>query len=133
MTIDENRIQFLMRKLNITREEALDLEGYDQDVNKGRKTQYDLTPEQVRNVQEMVRKTDHKKTGTTTHTRKPDDIKIGIMAALQDYFANEFELDLNDEVLSCKDVVLTNTTRMLHFKIKDREFDLQLIGKRNNK
>ena len=38
MTIDENRIQFLMRKLNITREEALDLEGYDQDVNKGRKT-----------------------------------------------------------------------------------------------
>ena len=29
MTIDENRINFLMRKLNITREEALDLEGYD--------------------------------------------------------------------------------------------------------
>ena len=81
----------------------------------------------------MVRKTDHKKTGTTTHTRKPDDIKIGIMAALQDYFANEFELDLNDEVLTCEDVILTNATRMLHFKVKNREFDLQLIGKRNSK
>ena len=38
--IDEARIAFLMKKLGISREEALDLENYDEDVKKNRKTQY---------------------------------------------------------------------------------------------
>ena len=32
--VDEKRIALLMKNLNITREEALELEGYDDDVNK---------------------------------------------------------------------------------------------------
>ena len=41
MGIDEERIAFLMKKLGITREEAIELEGYDEDVKKNRKTQTD--------------------------------------------------------------------------------------------
>ena len=46
MKIDEKRIAYLMKTLDITREEALELEGYDADVTAGKKTEYDLTAEQ---------------------------------------------------------------------------------------
>lgn len=130
MIIDESRIEFLMKKLNITREEALELEGYDEDVNKGRKTKYDLTPQQVKNVQEMTRKTDHKKYGTTTRERKPDDVKEALMLALADFLENECEMMIKDDIIYCDAVEITNKNRMLHFKVGEREFDLQLIGKR---
>ena len=55
MAVDEARIAFLMKKLGITREEALDLEGYDDDVNKNRKTQYDLTEEQRKAKSEAMK------------------------------------------------------------------------------
>ena len=42
MKIDEKRIAMLMKTLDITREEALELEGYDADVTADKKTQYDL-------------------------------------------------------------------------------------------
>ncbi|MBQ2539777.1 MAG: hypothetical protein II555_06620, partial [Bacteroidales bacterium] len=87
--------------------------------------EYDLSPEQTAFVQDMTRHRDHKKHGPTTHKRKPNDVKIGIMAMLQDYFANEFELDVNDDVLYCSNVELTNPSRMLHFSVGNREFDLQ--------
>ena len=130
MKVDEAHIKNLMKTLNITREEALEVIEYDQAVNHGEKTEYDLSPEQTAFVQDMTRHREHKKHGPTTHKRKPNDVKIGIMAMLQDYFANEFELDVNDEVLYCSNVELTNPSRMLHFSVGDKEFDLQLIEKR---
>ncbi len=130
MKVDEAHIKNLMKTLNLTREEALEVIEYDQAVNHGEKTKYDLSPEQTAFVQDMTRHRDHKKHGPTVHKRKPNDVKIGIMAMLQDYFANEFELDVNDEVLYCSNVELTNPSRMLHFSIGNKEFDLQLIEKR---
>ena len=131
--INEERIAFLMKKLDISREEALELEGYDDDVNHDRKTQYDLTPEQVANVQEMNRKHEHKKYGHKRKERKPNEQKIAIMAVLRDFLANECEIPFNDELLYCDEVVLTNVTRMLHFKCGKKEYDLQLIEKREAK
>ena len=122
--IDEERIKFLMNKLKITREEALELEGYDEDVNKNRKTQYDLTPQQIKVVQEMTRKTEHRKYGPTQKNRKPDDVKIAIMQEIAEFLREDAQGQVYE------DVELTNVSRMLHFKVGDREFDLQLIGKR---
>ena len=91
MGIDEERIAFLMKKLSITREEAIELEGYDEDVKKNRKTQYDLTPEQIKNVQDMTRHCDHKKSGPRTIERKPNELKEAIVACLADFLENECE------------------------------------------
>ena len=106
--MDEQRIQMLMKTLKISREEAIELEQYDDDVNKNKKTAYDLTPEQVRNVQEMNRKVEHRKYGSG-------------------------KLEVNDAVSFCSNVEITNKNRMIHFKVGEKEFDLQLIEKRASK
>lgn len=130
MVVDEARIAFLMKKLGITREEALDLEGYDEDVNKNRKTPYDLTEEQRKNVMEMNRKRDHKKSGPRKVERKPNELKEALVVALADFLENECEFTLNEEITYCDAVEITNKNRMIHFKVGEKEFDLQLIEKR---
>lgn len=124
MEIDEKRIAFLMKQLDITREEALELEGYDDDVNHNRKTKHDLTPEQERVVQEMNRKKDHRKYGHVHRERKPNELKIAIMAELADFLREDAQGQVYE------DVELTNVSRMLHFRVGEKEFDLQLIEKR---
>ena len=133
MGIDEERIAFLMKKLGITREEAIELEGYDEDVKKNRKTQYDLTPEQIKNVQDMTRHCDHKKSGPRTIERKPNELKEAIVACLADFLENECEFTLKDELTYCGNVEITNKNRMIHFAAGGKEFDLQLIEKRTPK
>lgn len=128
--IDEARIAFLMKKLGISREEALDLESYDEDVKKNRKTQYDLTPEQIKNVQDMNRRIDHKKSGPRKVERKPNELKEAIVACLAEFLENECEFTLNEEVQYCGEVEITNKNRMIHFVAGGKEFDLQLIEKR---
>ncbi len=130
MAVDEARIAFLMKKLGITREEAIDLEGYDDDVNKNRKTQYDLTEEQRKVVMEMNRKRDHKKSGPRKVERKPNELKEALVMALADFLENECEFTLNEEITYCDTVEITNKNRMIHFKVGEKEFDLQLIEKR---
>lgn len=128
--IDEARIAFLMKKLGITREEALDLESYDEDVKKNRKTQYDLTPEQIKVVQDMNRRVDHRKSGPRTVERKPNELKEALVACLADFLENECEFSLKEELTYCDAVEITNKNRMIHFRVNEKEFDLQLIEKR---
>ena len=122
-----------MKKLKITREEAIEVIEYDEDVNKGKKTDYDLTPQQVKNVQEMTRKTEHRKYGSVARNRKPDDVKEALMLALADFLENECEMLIKGDLIYCDSVEITNKSRLLHFKVGDREYDLQLIGKRATK
>lgn len=124
MKIDEERIAFLMKKLNISRKEALELEGYDDDVNHNRKTEHDLTPEQIAIVQDMTRHCEHKKYGHVDRKRKQNDLKIAIMAELAEFLREDAQGQVYE------DVELTNISRMLHFRIDNKEFDLQLIEKR---
>ena len=129
----QQQIESLMKKLHITEEEAIEVMEYDDNVNKGKKTAYDLTPEQKKNVQEMARKTEHKKRSSIARQRKPDDVKEAIMLALADFLENECEMMIKDELIYCDSVEITNKTRLLHFKVGEREYDLQLIGKRATK
>ena len=128
--VDEERIAFLMKQLDITREEAIELEQYDDDVNRNKKTEHDLTPDKVRVVQEMTRKVQHKKYGSVKRERKPNEIKEALVAAITNFLKNECEFIINDTFTSCDSVEITNKNRMIHFKVNDKEFDLQLIEKR---
>lgn len=122
--INEARIEMLMKTLRITREEALELEQYDDAVNKNKKTEYDLTPEQVRNVQEMNRKVEHRKYGGGKHERKPNELKEAIVAELAEFLTEDAQGQVYEAV------EITNKNRMIHFKVGEKEFDLQLIEKR---
>ena len=128
--VDEERIAFLMKQLDITREEAIELEQYDDDVNRNKKTEHDLTPDKVRVVQEMTRKVQHKKYGSVKRERKPNEIKEALVAEITNFLKNECEFIINDTFTSCDAVEITNKNRMIHFKVNDKEFDLQLIEKR---
>ena len=117
----EDRITFLMKKLGITREEALELEGYDDDVNKGKKTEYDLSEEQEKVVHDMMRKKEHAKMGKVKRERKPNETKEAIIVEIADFLAK------NDTYES---VFVANKNRTITFSIGEKRFELNLIEKR---
>ena len=130
MIMSEERIAFLMKQLKISRQEAIELERYDHDVDHNRTTKYDLSPEQVKTVQEMNRKKEHKKYGTVYKERKPNEVKEALIIALCDFLDSECEFSINDEIFYCDSVSITNKNRLIHFKVNDKDYDLQLIEKR---
>ena len=81
----------------------------------------------------MTRKTSHKKSTQGVRKRKPDDIKEALMLALADFLKNECELEIKDRILTCDEVEITNKSRLLHFIVGERDFDLQLIANRKQK
>lgn len=121
--VNEERISMLMRTLKISREEALELEAYDDDVNKNKKTQYDLTEEQRENVKALMRRTEHKKSNVY-RARKPNELKEAIVAELAEFLAEDAQGQ------AYEDIQVTNKNRMIHFVVGEKEFDLQLIEKR---
>lgn len=132
--MNEKTILDYMKRNKCSREEAIDLIKYDCDVEDGVNTEYDLTEEQKKVVQDMNRKIDHKKHGTVKRERKPNELKEALVAALADYLENVCELDMPDSgLIYCGEVEITNKNRMIHFSCKDKEFDLQLIEKRAKK
>ncbi len=125
--VDEKRIAMLMKKLDITREEALELEGYDADVNKGKKTQYDLTPEQEKVAKKMTHVTEYAKSASVKRERKPNELKEAIVAELANYLAEEAQGQVYE------DVTITNKSRMIAFSVNGKRFELALVEKREPK
>lgn len=125
--VDEKRIAMLMKKLDITREEALELEGYDADVNKGKKTQYDLTPEQEKVAKKMTHVTEYAKSASVKRERKPNELKEAIVAELANYLAEEAQGQVYENV------TVTNKSRMIAFSVNGKRFELALVEKREPK
>lgn len=125
--LNEKTIEMYMKVNKCTKDEAIDLIKYDIAVEDGEETEYDLTPEQVKVVQEMNRKVDHKKSGSHKVERKPNELKEAIVVELAEF--------LREDALgqAYEDVEITNKNRMIHFKVGEKEFDLQLIEKRVKK
>lgn len=122
--LNEATILDYMNKNKCNRDEAIDLIKYDIAVENGEETEYDLTPEQKQAVMDMNRKVDHKKSGKRAVDRKPNELKIAIMAELAEFLREDAQGQ------AYEDVELTNISRMMHFRVGDKEFDLQLIEKR---
>lgn len=131
--LNEKTIADYMKRNKCDREEAIDLIKYDIAVESDEETEYDLTPEQKKVVQDMNRKIDHKKHGEVKRERKPNELKMGIVASLAEFLENECEFELNGEIVYCGDVEITNSNRMIHFSSNGKQFDLQLIEKREPK
>ena len=122
MKIDEKRIAMLMKTLDISREEALELEGYDADVTAGKKTEFDLSAEQQKVVSEMTRA--DTEVGKRKNNRKPNELKEGIVREIAEFLAE----DALGQVY--ESVEIANPNRTIVFKVGDKRFELNLIEKR---
>lgn len=120
----DQRVTELMEKLGISREEAEDLVRYDDDVEDGKKTKYDLTPEQQANVTAMNRKVEHQKGKGNRSQRKPNEVKESIIKELAEFLREDAQSQLYEEV------TITNANRMITFVVNGKSYDLTLIEKR---
>jgi len=125
MKIDEKRIAMLMKTLDITREEALELEGYDADVTAGKKTEYDLTAEQQAVVSEMTRA--DAEVGKRKSTRKPNELKEAIVREIAEFLTEDALGQMYEAVQ------IANANRTITFAVGDKQFELNLIEKRKPK
>jgi hypothetical protein len=122
--VDEKRVAELMKTLDCSREEALDIILYDEEVEDGKSTEYDLTPEQEANVKEMARKVSHKKMDGVKRERKPNELKEAIVAELAELLSEEAQGQVYENVK------VTNPNRMIAFSVNGKNFELTLVEKR---
>ena len=115
--IDEKRIEFLMKNLDLTREETIQLENDDEN-----NVSVDLTPEQQKVVSEMTRA--DTEVGKRKGTRKPNETKEAIVRELCEFLAEDA---LGQ---AYEDVTITNVNRTITFSIGEKKFELNLIEKR---
>lgn len=122
--MNEKTIAEYMKLNKCDRDEAIDLIKYDIAVESDEETEYDLTEEQTKNVQSMMRKVEHNKKSNTHRERKPNELKEAIVAELAEFLAEDAQGQVYE------DVTITNKNRMISFAIGDKHFDLTLIEKR---
>jgi hypothetical protein len=123
LTMASARVEMLMKKLGCTEDEALDLIAYDKAVDKGQKTQYDLTDEQKKVEKAMKNSDVHAKTEQKVTKTKENPKKEGIIAGLAEFLA-DFGADT---------VEITNKTREITFKIGEDAYKLALTATRKPK
>lgn len=122
--MNEERISYLMKQLGISREDAIDLENYDADIERNKKTQYDLSAEQQKNVQEMNRHREHTIKNKVKRERKPNELKEAIIKEIFTFLnENAFNQDYEE-------VKIVNPNRMISFSIGQKQFELSLVEKR---
>ena len=122
--MNEKTIAEYMKLNKCDRDEAIDLIKYDIAVESDEETEYDLTEEQTKNVQSMMRKVEHNKKSNTHRERKPNELKEAIVAELAELLAEEAQGQVYE------DVTITNKNRMITFTVGDKHFDLTLVEKR---
>ena len=119
----ESEKEKLMRILNISEAEALDVMAYDKSVEKGKSTEYDLTEEQKKVASDMA------KTGTRVYNfskkreKKVNETKLDLIN-----FLAEKLVDFGVEHLT-----LINAERQVGFSIGENDYELTLTQKRKKK
>lgn len=123
----EQQLALFMQKLDISREEAEQLFEYDRAVDKGEKTEHDLTPEQEKAARKYTR-ADRKPPAYkfTTRERKPNATKGAIIAALATFLAET-------EAFSAENIEIVNKERQIRFQSAGETFELTLVQKRKPK
>lgn len=123
----EERIKQLMKTLDLTREEAIQVIQDDDDIDHDKPKDFDLTEEQKKVAQSYAKSKSHKKTDNPQkRERKPNDTKRAIIQAIFE-FLNE-----NEELLT-ENVEISNQEKMILFKIGEENFSLDLVQKRKPK
>lgn len=124
-----NRVKEIMRLLDCTEEEALDVVRTDEIIDKGGRTEYDLPIAEekaalkIGRVDERKAKTSDNKRGKV---RAENTTKSGIILNL-----SEFLTEMSSFL--CENVKITNKERQIAFSVGDNDYELTLVQKRKKK
>ncbi len=121
----ESQKEKLMRLLGCSEAEADDIIASDKAIDKGEKVDFDLTPEQQREVKKYravgTRKID--KTQPSERKRKENPTKATVIAEIARFLTeNGYE-----------SVEITNKERQIAFKVGENAYEFTLVQKRKPK
>lgn len=121
------KVAEIMRLLECTEEEALDVVETDEIIDKGGRTKYDLSVEEEKQALKMSAVNDRKAKDQTNNMRgkvraenptKSDLIKF-LFESLTKY--------------ECQNLVILNKERQIAFSVGENDFELTLVQKRKKK
>jgi hypothetical protein len=126
MAINEERIAELMKSLDITRAEAIELMEDDDDIDHDKPKEFDLTPEQMKVAKKM------KNAGRAVDAfgkkrvveRPPNEIKRTIIAELGKAVG---------QIEGATDITISNVERFIDFKMGGMDYTIMLTEHRPNK
>lgn len=125
----EQTIEKHIKLLGCTREEAIDIIETDKIIDKGGRTQYDLSKEEeklamkISGVNERKAKSADNKRGKV---RTENPTKSGIIAEIAEYLTENCGF-------ATENVTITNKERQIAFKIGENDYEFTLVQKRKPK
>jgi hypothetical protein len=120
----ETQVERIMKHLNCSKEEALDIIACDKAIDRGERMEFDLPIELEKEAKKMSnvgsRKTDGKK---VERKRKENPTKSTLITEISQFLTeNGYE-----------NVQITNKERQIAFRIGENDYELTLVQKRKKK
>ena len=126
----KEKVEKIMRLLDCTEEEALDVIATDEIIDKGGRTQYDLSKEKEKEALKMSavkdRKAKDQKENKRGKARVENPTKSGIIAEIAEYLKENCGF-------TCENVEITNKERQIAFKCGENSYEFTLVQKRKPK
>lgn len=124
---EQARVKEIMKLLDCTEDEAIDVIETDKIIDKGGRTQYDLPIEKEKEIKKlyavkdrMAKDKEHNQRGKT---RAENVTKANIIAELADFLTENGKENVN----------ITNKERQISFTVANDTFELTLVQKRKPK
>lgn len=127
-----------MRKLDCTLDEALDIWAEDNAIDRGEKTDFDLTPEQQKNVKQYIKAKkppcySMENAAKKRAPRKPNDEKRDIIDKISGSMYNFHHNDEGTPAEFVENIKIVNAEREITFTIGENEYSLTLTCHRKPK
>lgn len=123
------RVKEIMRLLDCTEEEALDVIRTDEIIDKGGRTEYDLPIAEEKAALKMGRVDERKAKSADNKrgkVRAENPTKSGIIAEIAEFLTEKSQF-------ACENVEITNKERQIAFKIGENAYEITLVQKRKPK
>lgn len=120
----EPQIQRIMRSLNCSQEEAMEILLADKAIDRGERMEFDLSPEAEKQAKKFANTGTRQTNGQKTERkRKENPTKAATIAEIAQFLTeNGYEM-----------VEITNKERQIAFKIGENVYELTLVQKRKPK
>lgn len=120
--MNENRILQIMKTLDLTREETLQMLADDNKIDHNEKMPFDLSAEQEKNVKKLknVARTVDAYGKKRTRTVKEDEEKLFLIKLIADTLGEQTQT-----------LAITNPQREINFNYNNRKFKIVLSAPRN--
>ena len=127
---EKQKVSDIMRLLDCTEEEALDVIETDKIIEQGGRTKYDLPIEQEKEAMKFGavkdRKAKDKEGNMRGKVRAENPTKSGIISNLAEFLTEMSNFE-------CENVRITNKERQIAFKCGENDYELTLVQKRKPK